>query len=107
MAWMPLEVDVEGITTAEGAALTDQLAEWVEKYPGVALHHRAVTGTPARTLLDVASHPGSGEPAQLLVVGSRGRGGFTGLLLGSTSAALIAHAPCPVAVVRAAEAAGF
>ena len=60
---------------------------------------RIVTyGSPAQTLLRVA------EGADLLVVGSRGRGGFRGLLLGSTSHQVISHAPCPVLVVRSADA---
>jgi nucleotide-binding universal stress UspA family protein len=55
----------------------------------------AVAETPARALLRES------VAAQLLVVGSRGRGGFTELLLGSTSHQCVLHAACPVAIVRA------
>jgi nucleotide-binding universal stress UspA family protein len=56
---------------------------------------RTVTmGHPAKVLLDAA------EGADLLVVGSRGHGGFAGMLLGSVSQHVVAHAPCPVVVVR-------
>jgi nucleotide-binding universal stress UspA family protein len=55
----------------------------------------AVAETPARALLRESA------AAQLLVVGSRGRGGFTELILGSTSHQCVLHAACPVAIVRA------
>jgi len=56
-----------------------------------------VRAHPAQALLDAAAG------ADLLVVGCRGHGGFTGMLLGSTSQHVVAHAPCPVLVVHAEE----
>jgi nucleotide-binding universal stress UspA family protein len=58
-----------------------------------------VRGHPVSALLDRAAG------ADLLVVGNRGHGGFTGMLLGSVSQHLVAHAPCPVVVVRQAPSA--
>jgi nucleotide-binding universal stress UspA family protein len=61
------------------------------------VEQQVVQGHPARALLDAAAH------ADLLVVGSRGHGGFAGMLLGSVSQHLAAHSPCPVVVVPPAE----
>jgi nucleotide-binding universal stress UspA family protein len=77
--------------------LAQRLAGWKEKYPDVSVTRVAPRGRAAKVLMDYA------EGARLLVIGSRGRGGFTGLTLGSTSQALIHHAPCPVAVLRTPE----
>ncbi|WNV87480.1 universal stress protein [Umezawaea sp. Da 62-37] len=74
--------------------LAERMAGWQEKYPDVVVERVVVRDRPVRALVRAAQH------ARLLVVGSHGRGGFTGMLLGSTSQALVHHAPCPVAVVR-------
>ena len=79
----------------ETRLLTDALAGYAEKYPDVPVHRKVVLGRPAGVL--VAESAG----AVLTVVGSRGRGGFAGLLLGSTSQTVLQHATGPVAVVRA------
>ncbi|GAB2766886.1 universal stress protein [Sinomonas soli] len=62
-----------------------------------ALSAEVIEGSAVTVLLDAA------READLLVVGSRGHGGFAGLLLGSVSAQLVHHAPCPVLVVREKE----
>lgn len=69
-------------------ALSDAGAESVE------IERSVVEGPPAAALLDAA------KEADLLVVGSRGHGGFAGLLLGSVSEQCAHHAPCPVVIVR-------
>ncbi|PXY35838.1 universal stress protein [Prauserella flavalba] len=93
----PLSVNPDDIDAEERALLEAQVDAVREDYPDVPVEPVLARGRPARTLLEQA------ERAQLIVVGSRGRGGFRGLLLGSTSRALVTHATCPVAVVRPPE----
>lgn len=77
--------------------LGEALALWREKFPDVEVVSEVMHGRPARILAGVSVR------ADLLVVGTRGRGGFAGLLLGSVSHALLHLARCPLAVVPAAH----
>src|SRR6266545_2113606 len=80
--------------------LTACLARWRRQHPRVHVELRATAGHPAQSLVTAAQN------AQLLVVGSRGLGGFRGLLLGSVSSAVLHHAVCPVAIVHPQHHAG-
>ena len=74
--------------------MTSELAPLMEKYPEVEVEETVERERPIYSLKEAA------EGAQLLVLGSHGRGGFKGMLLGSTSRALLQYAPCPMMVVR-------
>lgn len=84
----------ETLKEGEERLLSERLAGWQEKYPDVVVRRDLLRARPRNALLE------SSKTAQLVVVGSHGRGGFTGMLLGSTSQALVQHADCPVLVVR-------
>lgn len=86
--WEALEDDVR-------RELAEQLAGWEQRYPQVvAVRSSVPRGHPVVELTNAA------RDAQLLVVGHRGHGGFTGMLLGSVASGVLHHASCPVAVVR-------
>ncbi|MGW4029571.1 universal stress protein [Streptomyces sp. NPDC004838] len=88
---------VDRLRETEERVLAEALSGWTDEYPDVTVHRRLVRERIRPALIDAS------ESAQLLVVGARGRGGFKGLLLGSVSQAVLHHAHCPVAVVRAGQ----
>lgn len=98
-AWtlLPGTVDWDWLQGEEEDRLTERLAAWRDKFPQVQLRPVVIRDRPVRALLKHAAG------AQLIVVGSRGHGAFTGMGLGSVSQALLHHAECPVAVARTEE----
>jgi len=92
-----LPIDLMVLKQQAEETLAERLAGWQEKYPDVRVQRDVVHDRPGRALRRCSS------TAQLVVVGRRGRGSFTSLLLGSTSHDLLYHARCPIAVVRAAS----
>lgn len=103
-AWeFPMTIAPAGVYPAEAfESLRDDaetivraaVARVAELQPLVACEGKAVEGQPAAILLKEA------QDADMIVVGSRGHGGFASLLLGSVSQQVVHHAPCPVVVVR-------
>lgn len=95
----------QGVPTVEtfdpeelaGKTLGDTVAKVAGDDAGVRITESVMPGNAAQALLEAA------KGAALLVVGSRGLGGFSGVLLGSVSRHLTEHAPCPVVVVREAH----
>lgn len=81
---------------AEGVIETS-LQRVGEAAAGLTVEHAPLPGPPAQALIE------EGREAALLVLGSRGRGGFLGLLLGSVSQQLAHHPPCPVVILPPQE----
>ncbi|MFD5466526.1 universal stress protein [Kitasatospora sp. NPDC127059] len=77
-----------------GKALAEAVAEEAGRDCPVEVQERVARGNAAQVLLMAA------EGAELLVLGSRGHGGFTGALLGSVTQHCVQHASCPVVVIR-------
>ncbi|GAA3276796.1 universal stress protein [Dactylosporangium vinaceum] len=95
-AYSPLpRAEVEAV---ERTVLDAGLAPWREQYPDVKVEALVAGGSAAKVLT------GLSHTAQLVVVGSRGHGGFAGLLLGSVGLQLMHHAECPVLIAHASPA---
>lgn len=89
------DLDWDTVATDERIVLSERLAGWRERYPDTAVRQVVHENRPAQRLIQEA------QGAQLLVVGSLGRGALANALLGSVSHAVLHHAPCPVAIVKA------
>lgn len=88
------DADWRDVEDDELALTAEQLTTWSQKFPQVDVRQRVVRGSAESVMVTAA------RDAALVVVGSRGRGGFLGMLLGSVSQALLHHASAPVAIVR-------
>ena len=93
-AWRPGEFGSEEEQVAIGQKRLDEgIAEVLGESPGLAVDTVSAPGHAAKVLIDNAAD------AQMLVVGSRGHGGFTGLLLGSVGQHVVSHSETPVVVI--------
>lgn len=92
--YVPLDpIDLEAEVKRMQDSIIDEVLAEVD-VEGVEIRRRMVRGRAADTLIAESSN------AAMLVVGSRGRGGFRGLLLGSVSQQIAQHGSCPVVIVR-------
>jgi nucleotide-binding universal stress UspA family protein len=98
LAWIDVGSDAQPVFMEHAARNAQEklhrvLAELLPEPRPVVVNAVVVEGAPAQVLVEMACN------AELLVVGSRGRGGFAGLLLGSVSQRCVERSPCPVVVV--------
>ena len=99
-AYVPLAVEAQKEQIDSAKTLIENTAQLlIDKFGGDAVQHEVVEGYIKDSILEIAKH----WPADLIVVGSHGRRGFTKFLLGSVSEAIVAHAPCSVEIVKLRE----
>ncbi|BCO34875.1 universal stress protein [Mycobacterium heckeshornense] len=102
-AWSDLEIfelpglDWAAVKAEEERSLAERLAGWQENYPDVTVQRVLVCDRPARALIETS------EGVQLVVLGSHGRGTFSGMLLGSVSNAVVQAIRVPVIVARSRD----
>ncbi|MBC7290424.1 MAG: universal stress protein [Actinotalea sp.] len=94
LAWLPAAQDHEQVLRDVAEGLDVVVDRALQGHPDLQVRRHVLDGTGAALLTEFST------AVDLVVVGSRGRGGFAGLLLGSTSQAVLHHAVCPVMVVR-------
>ncbi|AMU66328.1 universal stress protein [Mycobacteroides abscessus] len=88
------DVDPDALEGEAKEILAERLAGWQERYPDVHVVRRVVGELPDQHLIEASTR------AQLVVLGSHGRGGFTGMMLGSVSSAVVHGIDAPAIVVR-------
>jgi nucleotide-binding universal stress UspA family protein len=93
--WVMPPSDIDDTERAAESCLNEVLNDVAGSPVPAQVHTRVCQGNAARVLLDEC------KGADLLVVGSRGHGGFAGALLGSVGQHCVSHATCPVVVIRA------
>lgn len=99
LAWLPATVDRESILRDVRDELK-AICKAESAGSGVEIHAHALDGNPAALLTEFST------AVELVVVGTRGRGGFAGVLMGSTSQSVLAHSTCPVLVLPTGDGRG-
>jgi nucleotide-binding universal stress UspA family protein len=93
LAWVPAPMDREALFADIRVQLEAGSAWLKSHYPNLTVETQLLDGSPVDVLVEASKH------VELVVVGTRGRGGFAGMLLGSTSDGVLHHAKGPVLVV--------